>query len=361
MDIPMIETVSADLPLISVVIPAFNAGRFIGSMLASLQRQTYTNWEAWVVDDHSTDNTAEVIKAIAASDSRINYVKGLQPMRRPSSNRSIGLKLAQGEFVTFMDADDEFLPTGLATLAHELMANPSLNAVMAFPYWCNADLKPLHPSPSLVETTPGQYNFAPDFAMDWPNICKNKISFFLCCTMMRRSAQYQVGLMDETLTSGEDFKYIVSLFALDPDKFKTIPTCTYHYRNYAGSITKTPERLMNSIEGFVRLTDWLFDLPNIPQHLKRLKGLHLAKRVSCAASLLTKLNRQDLAWKVLGLSLDYRCISAGVWLKYFGPEVIRILTPKWVHPLLGRLRGNKTIDYYQTGNTTNNNNPVTAS
>jgi glycosyltransferase involved in cell wall biosynthesis len=348
MDIPMIETPSVDMPLISVVIPAFNAERFIGSTLASLQRQTYTHWEAWVVDDHSTDNTAEVIKGIAASDSRINYVKGLQPMRRPSSNRNIALNLAKGEFITFMDADDEYLPTGLATLAQPLINDPNLNVSMAFPYWCNANLQPLHPSPSLIETEPGKYAFSKTFAMDWVNICENNISFFLCCTMMRRQAQQQVGLMDETLTSSDDFKFIISLYALDPNKFLVLPTCTYYYRNYVGSITKTPERLVRSADGFVRLTDWLFDLPSIPEQMRSLKGLHLSKRLSGNVSSLTKLNRKDLALQVLKKSLNYPYISVLVWLKYFGPEIIRILTPKWIHPLLSRLRGNQTVDYYQS-------------
>lgn len=92
--------------MISVIIPLYNAARFIGETLASLQSQTYTDWECIVVDDGSTDNSADLVKRIAQSDNRIRYV--FQSNAGPSAARNHGLRLAHGEYIQFLDADDWF-------------------------------------------------------------------------------------------------------------------------------------------------------------------------------------------------------------------------------------------------------------
>ena len=90
--------------MISVIIPAYNYGRFIARTIASVQAQTLSDWECLVVDDDSTDDTYEVVTAIAAQDARVRY------MRRPngtlSAARNAGLHATNGEFVQFLDADD---------------------------------------------------------------------------------------------------------------------------------------------------------------------------------------------------------------------------------------------------------------
>ena len=62
------------LPEISVIIPCYNYGQFIADALKSLQQQQLTNWECWVIDDGSTDLTADIVNKIAGYDKRINYV-----------------------------------------------------------------------------------------------------------------------------------------------------------------------------------------------------------------------------------------------------------------------------------------------
>ena len=92
--------------MISVIIPLYNASRFVEETLASIQSQTYTDWECIVVDDGSTDNSADLVKHIAQSDNRIHYI--FQSNAGPSAARNHGLRLAQGEYIQFLDADDWF-------------------------------------------------------------------------------------------------------------------------------------------------------------------------------------------------------------------------------------------------------------
>ena len=94
--------------MISIIIPLYNAARFIAETLQSVQAQTYTDWECLVIDDGSTDNGAEIVQRIAQADTRIRYV--YQSNSGPSAARNHGLRLAKGDYIQFLDADDWFPP-----------------------------------------------------------------------------------------------------------------------------------------------------------------------------------------------------------------------------------------------------------
>ena len=94
--------------MITLIIPLYNAARFIAETLQSVQAQTYTDWECLVIDDGSTDNGAEIVQRIAQADTRIRYV--YQSNAGPSVARNHGLRLAKGDYIQFLDADDWFPP-----------------------------------------------------------------------------------------------------------------------------------------------------------------------------------------------------------------------------------------------------------
>lgn len=100
--------------LVSIIIPAYNVEQYIQATLRSVQNQTWQEWEALVVDDGSTDRTAEKINELAASDSRIRLIR--QANAGSSSARNAGLAAAQGSYIAFLDGDDEWAPTLLEKL-----------------------------------------------------------------------------------------------------------------------------------------------------------------------------------------------------------------------------------------------------
>jgi glycosyltransferase involved in cell wall biosynthesis len=95
---------SVEQPLISVIIPCYNYGKFLKDCIGSLLAQTYSNWECIIVDDGSTDNSKEEAKELVAKDSRINYF--LQSNSGPAAARNLGLSVAKGSLIQFLDADD---------------------------------------------------------------------------------------------------------------------------------------------------------------------------------------------------------------------------------------------------------------
>ena len=101
-------------PLVSVVVPCFNAQRWLGAALDSLQRQTHRELEIVAVDDASTDGTAAVLAERAGADSRIRAFR-LERNAGPGAAANRALAECQGAFIARLDADDEALPERIET------------------------------------------------------------------------------------------------------------------------------------------------------------------------------------------------------------------------------------------------------
>lgn len=96
------------MPAVSVIIPAYNAEAFLARSIRSVEAQTFRDFELVVVDDGSTDGTAEVARGFKS----VRYVRGSH--QGEAGARNLGLEEATGELVAFVDADDEWLPDKLA-------------------------------------------------------------------------------------------------------------------------------------------------------------------------------------------------------------------------------------------------------
>ena len=101
------------MDLVSVVIPAFNRSAYIGRAVKSVVEQTYAELEVIVVDDCSTDNTVEVVSALADSDRRIALLRH-DNNKGAQAARNTGIKAAKGAWIAFLDSDDEWLIDSLA-------------------------------------------------------------------------------------------------------------------------------------------------------------------------------------------------------------------------------------------------------
>ncbi len=109
--------------LVSVILPAYNAGLYIAEAIGSILSQTYTQFELIIINDYSTDNTEAVIQSF--TDHRIVYHKN--PTNRGLIyNLNIGLSLAKGKYIIRMDADDISLPTRIEEQVSFMETNPTV-------------------------------------------------------------------------------------------------------------------------------------------------------------------------------------------------------------------------------------------
>lgn len=113
-------------PFISVVIPTYNHAHFLKNAIQSLLDQDYQNWEAVIVDNHSTDNTDELIKSIY--DPRISLYK-IHNHGIIAASRNKGIDNAKGDWIAFLDSDDLWYPSKLKLLASVITSGEEYDVI----------------------------------------------------------------------------------------------------------------------------------------------------------------------------------------------------------------------------------------
>ena len=100
-------------PLISIIIPAYNAEKYLTSCLSSIEQQTYQNFEVIIIDDGSNDFTGDICDAFATKDTRFKVIH--QKNQGVSVARNKGIEKARGEYIGFIDSDDKITPEYLSS------------------------------------------------------------------------------------------------------------------------------------------------------------------------------------------------------------------------------------------------------
>lgn len=120
--------------LVSIIMPVYNGEKYIAESIRSAQDQTYQHWELIVTDDGSEDGTADLVRALAASDPRVKYV--YQPNGGLGNARNTGIRASRGEVVAFLDADDLWMREKLAlqtAMMEETQASVVFSDAFIFP------------------------------------------------------------------------------------------------------------------------------------------------------------------------------------------------------------------------------------
>ena len=98
------------MPQVSVIVPVYNAEKYISETLASIATQTFDDFDVHVVDDCSTDGSAAIIQRFCAHDQRFHYHRSPSNFGGPAGPRNLGVARSSGEYVAFCDADDLWAP-----------------------------------------------------------------------------------------------------------------------------------------------------------------------------------------------------------------------------------------------------------
>lgn len=183
---------SSQLPLVSVIIPAYNAAHFMGETLDSIFAQTFTRFEVIVINDGSSD-TEELEQVLQRYPANLRYIK--QDNQGAAAARNAGLRAATGEFVAFLDADDTWVP---AFLEKQMELLRSSKADLVF-----ADALLFGDSPldgrTFMQMAP------PRGEVTVENLLAVKVTVLTSTVLARRASIFDVGLFDVSLRRGQDF------------------------------------------------------------------------------------------------------------------------------------------------------------
>jgi len=124
-------------PLISIIIPTYNRVQYVTRAIAAIQEQAFTAWELIVVDDGSSDGTAEVLPTLAALDSRIQYVRQTNAGVSVARNTGMAVMHPDSRYIMFHDDDDWLTEDGMTRLSALATAFPDAPAVVGLPLHCD--------------------------------------------------------------------------------------------------------------------------------------------------------------------------------------------------------------------------------
>lgn len=234
-----------DKPLVSMIIAAYNAEQYIEETLNSIFDQTYSELEIIVVDDGSTDRTAEIVNAFHP---RVRYV--FQPNSGScASPRNLGLALAKGEYLTFFDADDIMFPRKIEHQVREMEANPA--AALCVINYCNFTGRSrsndhFSSCPSLSHYTENLHT--PMFELSTLESRKILIdeNFTIASSPLFRSEYIvQQGGFDTTLTACEDFHLVYRIAT--QGTMVVMPEIGFERRLHDTNMSADSERMLRNL------------------------------------------------------------------------------------------------------------------
>jgi glycosyltransferase involved in cell wall biosynthesis len=244
------------MPIISVIIPTYNATGTILQTIASVQAQTFQDIEILVINDGSTDNLLEILQPLMI-DPRLqiySFVNGGLPVAR---NR--GIARSTGEYIAFIDADDLWTADKLERQLQALQANPKAGLAYSWTYFMEEDGQRYHGDRPIW------------FA---GNVLKELLLWNFIChgsnPLIRRSVIDAVGEFDPSLPSAEDWDYWLRI-AQDYE-FALVPQPQIYYRQ-SGSSMSAKVDIMEKAQ--LEVLDRAFQ--RVPSHLQRYRTAAIAK------------------------------------------------------------------------------------
>ena len=208
-------------PLLSVIIPIYNGEKFLAEAIHTVQQQNYQPLELIVVDDGSTDRTAQIATQF---EPEVRYV--YQPNQGPAAARNCGIKLAQGEFLAFLDVDDLWAERILGDFITYLVANPDVEIVQGLIQRQQLKIDELHRDQSAFENVFAPYQF-----------------ISLGSAIYRKSVFDKVGLFDESLWDNEDTDWFLRAWEHSVSKV-VLPQVMLFYRKHDRNITLKQKKLV---------------------------------------------------------------------------------------------------------------------
>jgi len=216
-------------PLVSVVIPAFNTSRFIEKSIDSVRKQTYRNLEIIVVDDGSSDDTADIVRRVMKEDSRVKLLQ--QENGGIASARNLAVKHSGGEFIAPLDADDMWLPSYLEKQVECMLRAPASVAVV---YAWSRDI-------DEYDQLTGLFHASNIEGYVYETLLAHYFLANATSVLIRRSIFEQVGSYDSDFQRCEDWNLMARLAR--KYEFRVVKEFLVLYRKRRESMTQSYEAM----------------------------------------------------------------------------------------------------------------------
>jgi glycosyltransferase involved in cell wall biosynthesis len=247
-------------PLVSVIIPSYNAGGYVAEAVASVLVQTYQPLEIILINDGSTDDTDEVLLRYVG---KMRYF--YQPNRGLSATRNRAIALARGELIAFLDADDVWLPEKLARQVDCLTQNPRIGLVHTNYVKLYSDTG-IHSPHEPLNITDGR--------------CYTRLVLgnvlLVSSVVLRRECLDRVGVFDEKIPQRTCEDYDLWLRIARHFEFAYIPEALMLYRRHAGNMSNKTHAMIGD-ELYVVKKALKADPPLLAQVGKQAVHRHLAE------------------------------------------------------------------------------------
>jgi glycosyltransferase involved in cell wall biosynthesis len=224
---------------VDILIPAYNAGRYLPAALSSVEAQTFPDWRILLVDDGSTDNTPDLVAPFRDRlGPKLFYIQ--QPNAGLPAARNTAIRHATADYLALLDADDIWLPDRLAASVHALNSHPDAGLAYGLIHIIDTE-------GAILRTWPGNPAHAEgDIA---PHIYMRSVELPCPTITFRRICIDQVGFFDETMRATEDRDLWLRIALRYQVAF--IPEVIALYRTSPGSMSDDPERMLEAQLSFI--------------------------------------------------------------------------------------------------------------
>ena len=263
------------MPVITIIMPVYNASEFVEETIQSVLLQNFRDWELLIIDDCSTDNTVDIIKNVIKSDDRCKILYTTKNSGGPAAPRNIGLENASGDFIAFLDADDIWEPNKL-TLQIEFIKNNDVD-------FCSTNTYGFMENESRkVQVRLGVIHHLNRllFANRKPLIGLFFSNFIWTSSVIIRSSHLKNLRFNESQSIIAVEDYLLWLTVLNTGcKYKYLSVCTFHYRVFEGSISGRSYRWLSHMRQINAIITFLISHRKMNKKYRRIVKLAIIFRL----------------------------------------------------------------------------------
>lgn len=221
--------------LVSIITPCYNGAKYISETIESVIAQTYKDWEMIIVDDGSVDNSAEIVSRYASTEPKIRYFR--QENAGSAAARNAGIRMAEGQYIALLDADDVWMPSFLEKQIAFMKANDTVCV-------CGSYIRIDENSNEIMKPTIAKRNLT---------VSDMKVRNYVgCLTGLYDCSEYgKIYLREELKSLRDDYAFWYDIVALE-NKACGNPEILAKYRVLQSSTTGNKKKLIKKQYKFYR-------------------------------------------------------------------------------------------------------------